>query len=245
MAGLTESLTASHRLHLELAQVNEELARGPRQLKIREQKIITTQNEAVALREELKQIRAAADRKSLDLKTREAKLADLRAKLNACASNREYEVLRGQIEADEVANSVLEDEILELLEKVDLTQRGIGETEAREKQLQAECSEFAAKVAAAAMGLEAQVQSLTEQVRAAEPALTGENLLRYRRLVEAYGADGLASVDAKGICSYCYVAQTPQNQVHIKTGAVIFCSNCGRIQALRSCGQNRLLLFFA
>lgn len=229
MPGLTESLAALHKLHLELSAVNEELARGPRQIKARETKIAAVQQEAAALKDALKATRAAADRKSLDLKTREAKLADLRAKLNACTSNREYEVLSGQIAADQVANSVAEDEILELLEKVDRTQREIVDTENRVKQLQAECAEFAGKVAAAAAGLQSQARDLSEKIRAAEPSLTGETLQRYRRLIDAHGAEALAGVDAKGVCSQCFVTLTPQAQVSAKTGQPVFCSNCGRL----------------
>jgi len=229
MPGHTEALVGLHRLHLELQQVNEELARGPRQIKAREQKINATQQEVESLRDELKQTRAAADRKSLDLKTRESKVADLRNKLNECSSNREYDIIRGQIEADEVANSVHEDEILELLEKVDEFQRQIGETEGRVKQLQAECQEFSGKISAAATGLQQRAVELDTRIREAEPFLTGDNRERYRRLIEAYGADGMASINAKAICSNCYVSLTPQAHVQVKTGDVMFCTNCGRL----------------
>lgn len=229
MPGMTESLAALHRLHLDLQQVHEELARGPRQIKAREQKIAATHEQAARLKEELKQTRAAADRKSLDLKGREAKITDLRVKLNACNSNREYDILRGQIEADEVASSVLEDEILELLEKVDRLQREIVETEAKAQQLQRECDDFAAAFARSAEGLHQQAANLLTRIREAERILTGETAERYRRLIEAHGADGMASVDRQGVCSSCFVALTPQGRVLVSTGEVVFCPSCGRM----------------
>jgi hypothetical protein len=229
MPGLTESLASLHRLHLDLHEVNEDLARGPRQVKIRQQKVTAAQDEVANLKTTLKETRAAADRKSLELKSREVKLADLRAKLNACTSNREYDILRGQIEADEVANSVLEDEILELLEKVDSTQRGIVDTESKVKDLQAEAQKFEQSIAQTAAGLKTRAEGLTTQIRGAEPALTGENLQRYRRLIESYGAEGLAGVDKKGTCTQCFVTLIPQSQVLVKTGEAVFCTNCGRL----------------
>lgn len=229
MPGLTDTLAALHRLYLDLQQVHEELERGPRQTRVREQKIKAAQDEAARHKDELKQIRAAADRKSLDLKSREAKIADLRAKLNACSSNREYDVLRGQIAADEVANSVLEDEILELLEKVDRTQRQIVDTEARTQQLRKECDEFTAAFAQTAVGLKAREDALRKEISTVEPGLTGETAEKYRRLIEAHGADGLASVDRSGVCSSCFVALTPQSQVLVNAGQVMFCSSCGRL----------------
>ena len=123
--------------------------------------------------------------------------ADLRAKLNACTSNKEYDILRGQIEADEVANSVLEDEILELLEKVDQTQREIAEADSRAKQLQAECSTFAEKVSQESVGLQARASGLSEQIRTAEPVLAGDNLVvpGYERLDLHVGYDGFSNLD--------------------------------------------------
>ena len=61
----------------------------------------------------------AVDKKQLQLKTGEDKVKDLRYKLNASTSNREYQALLEQIAADEMANSVLADEILEGLDACD------------------------------------------------------------------------------------------------------------------------------
>lgn len=229
MPGMTESLAALHRLHLDLQQVREELARGPRQIKVREQKVTAAIDEAARLKDALKQTRAAADRKSLDLKGRETKISDLRGKLNACTSNREYDILRGQIEADEVASSVLEDEILELLDKVDRLQREIVDTEARAQTLRRECDEFTAAFARTAEGLQTQAAGLEARIRDAEQIITGETRDRYRRLVDAYQADSLAGVDNNGVCTNCFVALTPQSRVLVKTGEIIFCSTCGRL----------------
>ena len=69
------------------------------------------------------------DRKQLDLKSGEQKVVDLRVKLNACNSNREYQALLEQIAAAEMAGSVLSDEILEGLEKIDQLGGGVKEAE--------------------------------------------------------------------------------------------------------------------
>ncbi len=50
------------------------------------------------------------------------RIVDLEGKLNTAASNREFSLLKEQIAADEQANSVLSDEILEALEQLDLMQ---------------------------------------------------------------------------------------------------------------------------
>ncbi len=60
--------------------------------------------------------------KQLQLREREARIKDLQVKLNTCSSNREYQALKEQIAADQQANSVLSDEILEALERIDVLQ---------------------------------------------------------------------------------------------------------------------------
>lgn len=217
-----------HRLHLALHEIQEQLGRGPRQIKAREQLVAAAEAELAAKRDQLKAQRMSNDRKALDLKTNEAKINDLRGKLNACSSNREFDIIKGQIEADTVANSVLQDEILELLEAVDRTQGEIKEAEQKVGKAKDELKRFSEKFAADSVGLQARVDELSGQIRQSESGLTGELAERYRRLVDAYGAEAMAPCEG-GICGYCRVQVTPQNKVWLNAGNVIFCSTCARM----------------
>jgi len=221
-------LTELHRLHGLLRDVRDELAKGPRQLKAREQVLVNAQAEVVNKQEELKQTRAAADRKSLDLRTLEGKIADLRAKLNQASSNREYDILSGQIAADTAAKAVLEDEILEHLDRVDRLQQEIVAAHGRVTQTEADKAKFAKDFEAAAVGLKARDVELSAGLRQAETVLTGETLSKYHRLVDAYGAEALAAVE-NGVCTGCYVSLTPQQRVLSNSGEILFCSTCGRL----------------
>lgn len=228
MATAAECLAELHRLLLGLREVEDQLARGPRQLKAREQLATQAQADLAARKDELKTLRLSADRKSLDLKTQEAKIADLKAKLNAASSNREYEIIRGQIDADTMAKSVLEDETLELFEKLDRLQSGIGELEQKQRQTDEEVRRFRAEFEGKVPGLKAQADTLSQQVRQAESGLTGDVAEKYRRLVDAHGAAALAPVEG-GVCSNCYVQVTPQYRVLLNSGKVVFCGSCGRL----------------
>jgi len=228
MATAAECFAELHRLLLALREVEEQLARGPRQIKAREQLAAQAQGEMTARRDELKSLRVAADRKSLDLKTNEARIADLKGKLNAAQSNREYEIIRGQVAADTAAHGVLEDEALELMEKVDRTQATIGEVEEKSRRADEEVRRFAAEFEQAAGGLQERAAALTQQIREAESGLTGDLAEKYRRLVEAYGAGALASVES-GVCGNCNVQVTPQYRVLLNSGKFVFCSNYGRL----------------
>jgi len=224
-------LTELHRVHGLLRDVRDELARGPRQSKAREQVVSQAQADVVNKQEQLKQTRMSADRKALELRTLEGKLEDLRGKLNQSSSNREYDILRGQIDADTAAKAVLEDEILEHLERVDRLQKEIVAAQAKVKQTQADKEQFVAKFDADALSLRSREAELLGQLRTAEAVLSGDALSKYRRLVEAHGAEALAAVEG-GSCTGCYVALTSQQKVLLNSGQILFCSSCGRLMYL-------------
>ncbi len=228
MVELNEGLRKLHSLHRSLQQVRDQLVRGPKQIQAREQLALKAQQVVELRTEELKQAKAAADRKSLDLKSNETKIDGLRLKLNAASSNKEYDIIKGQIDADTVANSVLEDEILEALEKVDRLQVELAQGRDQLKQCQTAAETCRQSVTSAEGGLREQAQGLESQIKEAETFLSGEAAAKYRRLVDAYGADSLAAVDGK-VCTNCYVALTSQSLVHLNSSDVVFCKSCGRL----------------
>lgn len=228
MSESNEGLRRLHKLHLKLRDVRDELVRGPKQIQARQQLVAKGRADVEQKTEQFKQARATADRKSLDLKTNEAKIADLRAKLNVASSNKEYDVIRGQIEADTVANSVLEDEILDALEKVDRLQVELAGAQQHLTHTEAGLKKCEQDVAAAEGGLKASVEQLEGQIRETEAFLPATVAADYRRLVHAHGPDALAAVDGT-VCTNCYVSLTAQSRVLLNSGEIVFCKSCGRL----------------
>ena len=110
------SLRELHRIHRQLSDLRERLERGPKQIKARQANAAAAEEKLAKTHADSKAARVAVDQKQLLLRSGEAKIFDLKNKLNACHTNREYQALRDQILADEMANSVLSDEILEAME---------------------------------------------------------------------------------------------------------------------------------
>jgi predicted nucleic acid-binding Zn-ribbon protein len=217
-----------HELLIQLKEIQDQLSRGPRQIKARQTRIADAETQLTAREHELKESRAAADRKNLELRTKETHLSDLQGKLNTASSNREYDIIRGQMDADRAAKAVLEDEILEWLDRVDARQKDIAESRKLIKDAQEESRHFATDFEQKAAGLHQQEAQLKAQIAEAEKVVPGEVKAQYKRLVDAYGAEAMASV-ANGVCNQCYVSITSQNKVLINGGKVLFCSSCGRM----------------
>jgi len=119
MSVTAAALRDLHRIHQQLAELRDRLERGPKQVRARESNVAQLDARLAEAREKAKQTQMAVDRKQLDLKSGEQKVVDLRVKLNTANNNREYQALLEQIAAAEMAGSVLSDEILEGMDKVD------------------------------------------------------------------------------------------------------------------------------
>jgi predicted nucleic acid-binding Zn-ribbon protein len=228
MSAATAGLKRLHELHIRLQDINKQSEHGPRQVKARQQILARKQAEVDALKAELKQIRMLADQKNLQLKTNETKIEQLRGKLNQAQSNREFDVIRSQIDADTMANSVLEDEILEVLEKVDEFQQKIKHVEDEATQTAADVRRVAQEVETAAPKLREQAAELQTALSEAEKILPGPAIATYRRLVHAHGAGALATVE-NNACTACFEVLSANYLVELNTGKFLFCRSCGRL----------------
>lgn len=224
----TTDLKELHVLLRQLEELREKIARGPRLVAVQRRKVDDRIAAIAAAREDLVKLRKAGDAKNLQMQTKEAKLVELKVKLNQASTNIEFDTLKGQIDADTMANSVLEDEILETFEKIDAAEQRIAELEKQLEGDKADAEATAERVAAAEEGLQREAAGLEGAITEQEKGLATSLVEQYRRLIAAHGAGALAAVEEK-ICSACYVELEPQLRVELKTGKSVFCRSCGRL----------------
>lgn len=227
MTPTNTGLKEIHDLREQLEEQTHLLQQGPLQITARQSSIHAKRAELDARRLKLKQLKVSSEQKSLQLKSNEDRIRDLEAKLHAVSSNREYDALRTQIAADKMANSVLEDEIIEALEGIDAMQLEVNQVDAGIVKIEQELTTFTAVVKERDAGLRQQIEELTAKVGDVESVLPAEVIPNYQRLVAAYGAKALAPVKGRS-CGSCYIGLTPQTVVELKGGAIKFCT-CGRL----------------
>lgn len=221
-------LRTLHQLHCELAERQDRLQRGPQRIKAAQSNVANLEKAYSEQHEKTTAARVAADQKQLQLKTGETKILELRNKLNSCNTNREYQALLQQIAADEMANSVLEDEILEALEKIEQLQVSVGQAQERVDQGKAELAKAEQQVAASAESLKADIQRLKQELAASEKQLPADLRPDYDRMVKARGADGMAPVE-NDCCSGCYQQITPNLLSKLMMAQVVSCTSCARL----------------
>lgn len=230
-----------HRIHIQLTDLRERLDRGPKQAKAHEANVARCDAEVTRLKNEQKAARMAADQRQLQLKSGEGKIIDLRVKLNQSKTNREYQALRDQIAADEMANSVLQDEILEMMEKADEFKKSIGEAEQKLQKAREEMGRVHQTIRDQQGLLDVDYKRLEAELVEAEKRLPDELREHYSRMVRGRGADGMAMVEGEN-CGGCYQLQTPNTMSSLMMDRIVFCQVCGRMLYLpedRSVGGRR------
>ena len=184
--------------------------------------------ELAKLQAEQKAARVRSDQKQLLLKSGEEKIEGLKTKLNQAASNREYQALKDQIAADQMAGSVLADEILEAMEKIDELTAHVDEQQKKIAAAKDDLAKAEQTVRDQAGQLDAEITRLEADLREAESVLPAEFRETYERLVKSKGQDAMAEVQGE-FCGGCYQQLTPNNMSELHMARAIFCRNCGRL----------------
>jgi predicted nucleic acid-binding Zn-ribbon protein len=228
MSSLTETLRTLHRIHRQVADLQDRLQRGPKQVKGAEALVKKAEADLATSKDVFRTAKMNCDEKHLQLKQRESKLLDVRGKLNAANSNREYQLFKDQIAADEQANSVLSDEILEALERLDVLQTNIKEAETVLVKVREEEVRVRQRINDQQQMLETELGKYTAELVAAEGLLEGDFKENYMRLSKSMGVDSLAPVENE-TCGGCYQTLTPHIVDQLRLNKPVFCKSCGRL----------------
>ena len=220
------TLRELHRLHEQLSDLRGRLERGPRQVAAHEATVAKLKAELAAAHDLVQETRKAADRKQLDVKSQEEKISAWEGQLNTAKSNKEYQTLQEQIAAGRMAASVLEDETLELLGRIDEHAAEAGEATKRVEAAEAELTKVSEHVAATADTLRSEITRLEGDLTTAEANLAGDFKDEYRRLVARKGPDGLAPAE-DNVCQGCGQVITPNMQSDLLLSKPVFCKACG------------------
>jgi predicted nucleic acid-binding Zn-ribbon protein len=222
------SLRTLHRIHQQLIDLKDRLARGPKQTRAHQARVERADEGLAKLQQDIKNTRMTIDKKQVDLKSAEAKLEELHIKRNTAKSNREFQALNEHIAADEMAKSVLEDEILEAMDKLDTLQGQVSEAEKAVQQARAKAERVRAEVTSKEPIIRQDIQRLEKELKECEAGMPGEFRELYRRVVRAREGDALAAVEGE-YCGGCN-QHVPLNVINgIMLGQPAFCRACGRL----------------
>ncbi len=209
--------------------LNSEKSTKPREIKLYEDAFEAKKAHMVGLEKVSLDLQKQKKDKELDLSTKESATIKLQGQLYSLKTNKEYQTMLQQIQGSKADASVIEDKILELLEKVDNLKV---EVEGEKLKIKEEEKLFLAEKNRIDLRIKeiddrlSQLESLRKQ---AIPDINPKILAQYERILSS--RDGLAIVTVKGnSCGGCNMFVPPQVINLIKMyERIVTCEICNRM----------------
>ncbi len=216
-----------HEILLLAADIRGQIERAPKQLKAAQTALQAAKDAVQGCKDSIKKSRMEADRKQLQQRQYETKLYEWQGKLNAAANNREYQAVKDQIAADTQANSVLSDEIFEILEGIDSLQIKLAELERICKMTEEDSGKAESRIAERMVVLKRDLERVEGELKGAESALPEDFAAIYHPLVKTRGEEAFAPLDERS-CGGCNTGLPPRIIDQLRMGNPVACSSCGR-----------------
>ncbi len=180
-------------------------------------------------RRRLEKLQKERRQKEKDLEEEIDRVKKAEARVFEIKTNKEYQAVLKEIESAKKLNRQREEEILEILEKLEEGQKRITgaekELEEKRKEMQRQVSELKQKEASFEQEMAGEVRQKEEQ----EKEIPAELLSRYRMLAEKRQGVAVARV-VQGVCQACHMNLRPQLYIELqKQETLIICPNCSRI----------------
>jgi len=213
----------------QLRAIAERRAREEQVLAAAERELAEAEAGSSSRREEIKRLQKEADALNLEVKSSEGVVEKLDGQLRTAKSNKEYAILRRELDAAKGKMSDIETEVLVRLERID-------EIHGEEKAAAARIEESAGRlkavrgaVSAVTGKLDAEAAGLRDEREAVASGLDAEDRRLYEGILNQRGDSAIAFV-SDGSCSACARKITPQVENLLSLGKeIVHCMSCRRI----------------
>jgi predicted nucleic acid-binding Zn-ribbon protein len=227
MPGIGDTFREIHRLRRHARDLQQEIDRGPIQLKARRNvaaKIGDAHHGGV---DELKKLKVHIHEKEVSLKAAHTQIAKYEQQMGGAGDKKQYDAFKQEIAAARQKAQRLEDEILEGMSEVEERTAKLPEQERAAAKAKADLAAFEKEQAERVARLADQLKTTLAQLKAVEVDIPEQFLPQYQRMVTAFGADCLAAVD-NHTCAHCHTHITVQQMHEVETCEFVLCRSCGR-----------------
>ena len=163
------------------------------------------------------------------LSAKEANIAKHNADLLNIKSNDLYKTCLLEIEKAKADKSVIEDEILQLMEDIDKEFLNVKKQEEESKKIEANIQQEIASINDTCKNAREKLDSIAKEREEFSKKINSNLLSQYERIRENRNGQGLALIDGDS-CGCCSMTLRPQliNQA-TKCSELVYCDNCSRI----------------
>ena len=232
MANLKKDIEALEKiqdLDREIYQSRELIREIPVELRELDRALEEERRTLKAIEEDLKSLQLKQKQKEANLQDKEASIQKLESQLAQVKTNKEYAALQSEIRSAKADNSLLEEDIIRLIDGVEECQARLADERKRlaeiEKESNLNKSVFTEKLKV----LERRVDELTAQKKAMFKDINPDIGDLYERIVQNRQGIGLVKVDGE-VCPACQMQLRPQqiNELQL-ADKIVICEQCSRI----------------
>ena len=182
------------------------------------------------LQAEYRLLLSDAKNKELEVNAHDQAIAKRKSQLQEAKTNKEYQALQVQIQADEAARDTLDEKALEAIEKAERFALKLPPVEAEVKKAQELYETTKKKFLSEKPQIESEIAEYNKELQIEEAKMAKEFRDVYDRLVRSVGGDNaLAVVEGQKYCGGCN-HQIPVNSLaHVLAKKPVTCSSCARL----------------
>ncbi len=209
---------------LELAQEHRKQDIQKKNIQIKREKALTEQKheEKIAVQKEI-------DRKELDLKTNESEISKYNSQLNSIKTNKEYTALVSEIGSKKADMSILEDEILSMMSKLEAANQGYERAKENLKSEDESLKDLTERVNTELREADIEIEKVKDEQKKYIELLDEHSLKQYSRLSNIKGGKAIVPVIGN-VCGGCSMTVTRQTLNELMSNKdLVFCRSCSRI----------------
>ncbi len=229
---LNEQLNTLAELQLidgRIFQLEKSLSSQPDEKKALQGSFAQAQGDLKKIDDELKALQVRLKERENELGDKEEKIKKLEMQQMQVKTNREYTAITQEISTLKADQSLVEEEILNLMETVDGKKNLVGQEKKSLAEGEARLQEEMAEMDREADAMKKEVSALKGNRSTFIPGIDKSLLAQYERILKK--KEGVAIVPLEGdSCGGCHMSFPPQtvNEILLKE-SVIVCESCGRI----------------
>lgn len=232
MENLKQNLELLYELQdydIKIEKIKENVENSPVLIEEKEKDLQEKKATAEAEKKHFVELNSIKKEKEALLDSKEKLIDKHSLELNSIKSNDTYKAMLLEIEKAKADKSVIEDEILELMEKIDIESAVIKQAEADFKVFEQKTNAEIEEIKNSSKKSEDEIAKL-EKEREEHKQKVDKNILeQYERIREGRNGQGICFIDGES-CGGCGMVLRPQliNQAY-KYTELVYCDNCSRI----------------
>ena len=232
MENLKETLGLLYQLQekdVKIFELKQNLTNLPKIVEEKQKQIADLKTSFENKKSEYVRLNSLKKEKEALLSTKEAAIAKHTSDLNTIKANDMYKNCLLEIEKAKADKSVVEDEILQLMEDIDKEMVNLKKYEEETKVKEAGINKEIADAKLTVEKAKENIETIQKEREEFAKTIDKNILSQYERIRESRNGQGIATIDGES-CSGCNMVLRPQLIVQAtKCKELVYCDNCSRI----------------